>query len=175
MSSRLYRAIVGVGISLGTSMGACSGAIEMSQDGNGNGSDIDAAQDGDGSVSSDSAVTGDAGARDAARSGDAGADSAALDAAKDAPKDAILDAFCDATWPTTKGNSGGPTCGPVVACAEAGPAPRCVEELAPSVCNAVSPGSAAWCVGDQWACSTGSVPQASCTCWGPLEAGASCP
>ncbi len=128
MSSRLYRAIVGVGISLGTTVGACSGALENSPDGN-----------------------------DTARKG------------------AILDAFCDATWPTTKGNSGGPTCGPVAACAEAGRAPTCYEALAPSVCNADSPGSAAWCVGDQWACSMASVTYTSCKCWGPLEAGASCP
>ena len=175
MSSRLFRAIVGVGISLGTMSAACSGAVDEQADG------VDTSeretstpdpQPGDPAPGSDSATSADA--RSSLDATDARADAAA-DAPADAPRDVILDAFCDATWPTTKGNPAGPTCGPVQTCAEAGPAPHCYAQLGPSICSPNTQGFAAWCVGGKWECSTGAVPQDQCKCWGPLDAGQTCP
>jgi hypothetical protein len=176
MSSRLFRAIVGVGISLGATSAACigtgDGGLGVTEDG---GPETE-----DPTTSSSSA---DSSSGDAAKS----KKDARADASVDAPKDAILDAFCDATWPTTKGNSGGPTCGPIDACSDAGPAPRCYAEIGPSVCatsgssssSSSSSGSsqvfAAWCVGGKWECSSGAIPESECKCWGPLEAGQGCP
>lgn len=147
MSSRLYRAIIGVGISLGTTMSAC-GAIDTSS--------VQSPSDNDAGAEVEATPRTDA-------------------AGLDASKDVILDAFCDATWPTTKGNSGGPTCGPTDACADSGPAPRCFEAIGPSICESHRPGFAAWCVGGEWKCSHGSIPGTDCKCWGPLQPGQSCP
>ena len=183
MSSRLFRAIVGVGISLGATSAAC---VSGGDDG------FDVTDDGGSGTPDPSGPSPGADASssaDAAKSTkDARAADARVDAAADAPKDVILDAFCDAAWPTTKGNPGGPTCGPIDGCADAGPAPRCYAELGPSTC-ATSTGSsgsgsgstgsgqvlAVWCVGGKWECPTGSIPDNECKCWGPLEAGQTCP
>jgi hypothetical protein len=161
MSSKLFHAIVGVGISLGATMAACLGGVDE---------EPGPADAGGGEASNDTSRGEDAPAVDAG----AGVDGEA-DAAADAPRDVILDAFCDAAWPTTKGNPHGPTCGPVEACAEAGAAPFCYPKFEPFVCDPMNQGAAAYCIEAHWECSTGSIPAERCKCWGPLEAGQACP
>ncbi len=175
MSSKLYRAIVGIGISLGATSVACLGTVDTPSDVSDDGGS-EAAVRSEAGVGADAATAADSAtdARAVDATVDAPAD-AGVDVAVDAPKDAILDAFCDAAWPTTKG-SGGPTCGPLDTCADSGPAPSCIEQLGPSTCNASSSQVfPAWCFGGEWECSTGSIRIEQCTCWGPLDAGQSCP
>jgi hypothetical protein len=184
LSSRLFHAVVGVGIALGTSAIGCSGAI-----------DVESAAP-DGAVVPDLAHEDSGTSPDATKinsAHDAGADSnhdseldagidatTGVDAALDAPQDVILDAFCDAAWPTTKGNPNPPTCGAVVDCADAGEAPFCYVALSSTQCdgNQLVP---AWCVGGDWQCSPGSTAQKDCVCWmfgpdaGQLADGGACP
>jgi len=160
MSSRLFRAVVGLGISLGTASAACYGSVDPTNAGDASGSTEPSSPDkAPNPVTNPTTPT-----RDAAAAVDAHVD-AQVDAVADAPKDAILDAFCDATWPTTKGTSGGPTCGAVEDCKDAGPAPHCYKQVTTSTCN---PGTAplpAWCVAGNWQCSGGAVTQDQCKCW----------
>jgi hypothetical protein len=167
MASRLFRAVVGIGISLGTASVACFGGTDDPPAASPDAAQADPADSARTQV--DGATSSDAGAPDVRVQGDADAG----DAAPDAPKDAGLDAFCDASWPTTKGNPGGPTCGDVTGCADAGYQPRCVVQTAssPVTCNPNVDAFPAWCVSTQWQCSEGSVPQEQCECW----VGVSCP
>lgn len=158
MTSKLFRAVVGVGIALGTASGACLGAI-------------DSVPEADDASTTTTPQPDGASTPKPTPSADAGADAAAdadADAPLDAPKDVILDAFCDATWPTTKGNVHAPTCGPTEECEDAGPAPRCYYRIEGSDagCNVTKP-IPAWCVSAAWQCSTGAVPVSQCKCFGP--------
>jgi hypothetical protein len=160
MASRLFRAVVGVGIALGTSGVACFGAADDPA------VSTDASSPEASSTSGrDSASSTEDAALDVDVRADAGAD-AALDAPVDAPKDVILDAFCDASWPTTKGNPGGPTCGEITDCADAGPSLRCINTVSPpATCEATATLVPVWCVASQWQCSEGAIPQDECKCW----------
>lgn len=162
MASKLFRAVVGIGISLGTSSVACLGALDPT-----NADDAPAA-----AIPTAPPPLGKPGDPPPKTTTDGGADARA-DVAIDAPKDVLLDAFCDAAWPTTKGNPGGPTCGPVEECREAGPAPRCVEMADPATgtCKPSSKPSPAWCVTSAWQCSGGFVSVDECKCW----TGSPCP
>lgn len=155
MSSRLFRAVVGVGIALGTVSAACRGVVESTTDGSAGPTDPPGTVAPRNEAGTTANVDGGSGVNDAA------------DAAGDAPKDVILDAFCDAAWPTTKGNPGGPTCGPVTECAEAGAAPRCYRVVTSSTfaCDPQPPPEVAWCIRGHWECSGDGVPQEQCTCW----------
>lgn len=147
MASKLFRAVVGVGISLGTASAACLGSSSPAPD-----------------------ATADEASTPAPPSPDAGD---APESSADATTDALLDAFCDASWPTTKGNhAGGPTCGDTVDCHEAGPSPYCFKQVDPvaSICD-TAPVLPAWCVGGSWQCSADGVPAEQCRCW----VGQTCP
>ncbi len=177
MASKLFRAVVGFGIGLGAASAACFGAT----DGTTVGGDVSA----DGKDASTAKVPGKTTSYEDPPStedpsetptADASPDvKVVADAGIDAPKDVGADAFCDAAWPTTKGNNSGPTCGPIDACGDAGPAPRCYQLVGSAVCNPNNTGAVAFCVGGTWQCSSAAVPASQCTCFGPLEAGQTCP
>ena len=168
MASKLFRAVVGFGISLGAASAACvggAGSIEASAADTttppGNTWDPPPGSNWEAPGSNSESPNSPA-------SGDARADA---DAAADAPKDAMLDAFCDAAWPTTKGNPGGPTCGAVDGCGDAGPAPHCYKLASGSSssssssstkCDPANVTYPAWCISGAWQCSTGSVPADQC-------------
>ncbi len=171
MNSRLFRAVVGLGIGLGTVSAAClSGDDDSTEEPS---IDIPATYP----PAHEGGRTGDIDAdRPADSAVDAVADStvdAAPDASADAPKDVILDAFCDVAWPTTKGNVGAPTCGPVEDCAEAGRAPFCYRQVTGTrtTCDLEPPREATWCVGGRWQCASGAVSATECECF----AGEPCP
>lgn len=170
MSSRLFRAVVGIGISLGTASAACLGSVDTGAATTGNDTTP-------GNQATSSPPLG-------APPGDPGHEShdggtthpPEKDAAVDAPRDAILDAFCDASWPTTKGNPHGPTCGDVSPCADAGPAPYCQRVVsAGPTCDPNPPNEVAWCVDKQWKCSNAAIPREQCKCWqgSPCSSGSS--
>jgi hypothetical protein len=155
MSSKLFRAVVGIGISIGTASAACFGATSGAADSNVDGTTVPTPIPAP--VHSDAAA--------AVEPTDAQAPDARdlADAASDAPFDAYLTAFCDAAWPTTKGGVFSPTCGDIAPCADAGRAPQCHPRL--SATNCESAPTPAWCVGGGWQCAIGSVPAAECSCW----------
>jgi hypothetical protein len=157
MSSRLFRAVVGVGIALGTVSAACLGVV---------GDPADGADASTGAPGTELPRTEAGSTAETARGKDV---DAAADAPADAPKDVvILDAFCDAAWPTTKGSvPSAPTCGPVADCAEAGSAPYCarISTTSPVTCDPHPPVEVAWCVAGHWQCSGNGVPQEQCECW----------
>lgn len=164
MSSKLFRAVVGLGISLGTASAACFGAVDSGS--NGTEPPANSAP----SAPDKKGDPADVGAPQADATVDSGSDSAVAttDAAADAPSDAMLDAFCDAAWPTTKGNPSGPTCGAVADCKDAGPAPYCFTQVdaTSQTCDSTSTKALpAWCVSGHWECSGGGVPQQQCKCW----------
>ncbi len=124
MASKLFRAVVGVGISLGSA--ACGGSTDY---------DSVLVQPDAGALPETGVDAGvqqpkpfEAGAPDASSPSDAGVidatpdaapeaavvDASVSDAAEDAPSDAIVAAFCDRTWPITK--SGREACGPIDEC-----------------------------------------------------------
>jgi len=158
MASKLFRAVVGFGISLGATSAACFGATD------------------DGGV-----VGGDAGPSPSASStsrprqpqppppdddpeetdDDAGP-IVTKDAGLDAPKDVGADAFCDNAWPTTKGSAGPPKCvDPNDECADAGPMERCYELGDGGVCT-FWPQYAPWCVSGEWQCKGGQMHYEDC-------------
>lgn len=159
MTSKLFRAIVGFGISLGTASAACLGAVDTLPEGG--------SPTGSGATEPAEAPDGQGpGARDGGtHEGGGNTQSDARADVADAPHDVVLDAFCDAAWPTTKGNPGGPTCGPIHDCIDAGPAPHCWQAVDAITCNSSAPGVPAWCVGGTWHCSTGALPNEACKCW----------
>lgn len=190
MASKLFHAVVGVGIALG-SAAACDGSVEPSTPADAAASDAASADgtaavdatSGDVSVPTDATTEVDATDDDVV---DAGADviaDAAVDAAVDAPTDA---AFCDNAWPTTKGTYVPPTClDPAGACADAGPIARCLPTLAPHDCDTSTMGFAASCSGGadasvsdagpgEWECPSGTIHVESCWCFGAAPMGKTC-
>ncbi len=157
MPSKLFHAVVGVGISLG-SAAACGGVADrdgptpLAPDAQGplphpqadGGSD--AALPTPDAAAPDSAVT-----IDAAPDATVTADASIEDAAPDAPKDAIIDAFCDAPWPITK--SGREVCGPYEECGQTS-APWCFVQDSQGACS-LQP---LICVDQQWQCLGGATP-----------------
>lgn len=160
MASKLFRAVVGLGISLGAASTACFGTVESMPDATEptTGSEASAPETG---LATNSSPSTDAGTD--APAVDAAAD-APLDAPLDAPTDALLDAFCDASWPTTKGS--GPTCGAIDGCNDAGRPPYCIEHVnPPSQTCGTGQLFPAWCVNGAWQCSTGGIREDECKCW----------
>lgn len=149
MKSKLYRAVVGVGLSLG---GAAAGA---GCSGESDGTAGDPLTNGTG--------------------GGAGVGGGATDAGPDAP----TDAFCDTAWPTTKANPPPPpTCEEQAECAtvmvDAGHSRwlGCRPLLADHVCdytwvNAV-------CEDSAWTCPEDSTQESNCWCLGPVTEGYTC-
>ncbi|MBX3206540.1 MAG: hypothetical protein KF764_15805 [Labilithrix sp.] len=150
MASKLFRAVVSMGLSLGAATAACLGAVENPPS---NGADADA----------------DAATEPVDDSGSALSD-AELDAGD-------LDAFvfpdtswCDAAWPVTKGNAPPPECvNPEGECAEAGMSP-CFRTPPPGV----GPHEARvcmfyerrfpFCIDGEWRCEPGRSSREDCTC-----------
>lgn len=152
MASKLFRAVVGVGISLGTSSAACLGNIASDDPPPGAiAPPLGTAPPPNGTApppTSTGAYTVEP-----------------PDAGPDAPRDAGFDAFCDAAWPTTKG-SPVPTCGPVEACADAGRPPFCYEVVAPGICkNPDGRLQPVWCASGKWQCGAGQIPSEECKCF----------
>jgi hypothetical protein len=140
MASKLFHAVVGVGISLG-SASACGGSTS---------SDEWAFE----TLDATAPETPDAAAPEAP---DASAnappdaaivDAAPVDAAADVPEDALVAAFCDATWPITK--SGREVCGPYDECSSV-PAPWCVGPDDQGACKLYP----LQCTGGEWHCMGG--------------------
>lgn len=112
MGTRLFSAVVGVGIAIGCA--ACGGSTS---------SDSEVLEPGPGKADADGPPHPEAGSPDAQVVADAGVppdasveDASPPDAAPDALQDAIVDAFCDAAWPITK--SGRVVCGPADDCVQ---------------------------------------------------------
>ncbi len=172
MRSKLFHAVVGVGISLGSAT-ACGGVAdseglggpqpdakapkphptaEAGADTGINPPTPDAGVDtGIVPPTPDAAETDSAVTADAAPDGGVLPDASIVDAAPDAPKDAIVDAFCDATWPITK--SGREVCGPTEEC-KGLPTPWCFTQDAQGSCS-MQP---LICVDQQWQCLGGATP-----------------
>lgn len=152
MYTRLWQAVVGVGLAMGATGSGCLGKAEVSQP-------VQAGDDAGGQADVVSAdVTEDSGHRDA-------------DAL---PPDVLQDALCDTSWPTTKGNPGPPpSCEDQLACAGAGvdagvrPWPTCASHLGERVCDSAR--AAALCISGAWACPPGYVDARECWCWGDLS------
>ncbi|MBS2020605.1 MAG: hypothetical protein JST00_47565 [Deltaproteobacteria bacterium] len=150
MTSRLFRAVVGIGISLGATSAACLGKLTDDDPPPG-------------------ALTPPLGtAPPPTSSAPAPTSTGAVeppDAAPHLPHDAGIDAFCDAAWPTTKGTPI-PTCGPIDDCADAGLRPSCYEVVAPGSCRRpdgrLQP---VWCVSGTWQCGPGKIPSSDCKCF----------
>ena len=153
MASKLFHAVVGVGISLGIS--ACGGSVEQDSAQGGQASQPFPTAEG-GADAGISLPKADAGSADSAAGVDGAADvtipdagaspdTPMVDAAPDVGKDAIVDAFCDDPWPITK--SGRVVCGPSEACAGT-PAPWCFGKTADGSCT-IYPLA---CVDQQWQC-----------------------
>jgi hypothetical protein len=180
MASKLWSAVVGVGISLGGT-GGCSGKAvsegDAPADDEGNPNDVGAGgasstpkPPGVGAVTSGGSGPNDAGAprTDGGSAGHAGS---AGDAAS--ATDAGIDPFCDAAWPTTKGNPGPPECvDPMGECADAGFPTYCAEHLGTYLCSGNT--SAPFCVDATWQCPSGTLPIGECKCWSPLPEGSTC-
>jgi hypothetical protein len=153
MASKLFRAVVGVGISLG-SVSACGGSTS---------NDFEQLVPPDAPAAPEGGVdagapprTVDAAAVDAAPASDGGIDTgpidaAPVDAAADAPGDAIVAAFCDVTWPITK--AGREVCGPADECAGQ-PIPWCFGPGDQGPCTLYP----LECVGGEWHCMGGVTP-----------------
>ncbi len=175
MSSRLFHAIVGVGVSFGAA--ACSVAVDLEA-----ADAASAATDApETSVVHDSATepdvkVSDAGI-DALHDADAFLD-AKTDAKADGPSDAMADAFCDAAWPTTKGTPQRPACtNPQGTCVWDGgwvssSESACYDLIGPFQCE----GSETWnyCINGQWECPTGKLQASECRCYGPTPPGYVC-
>lgn len=156
MASKLFRAVVGFGISLGAASAACMGAVDEVATTNDGG----ASRDGAASSTSPPPAPSPPPSTDdgaAAVPADAG-----VDVALDAPKDVGPDAFCDAAWPTTKGNPGPPKCvDPDGACADAGHPTYCWKDDGTGACD-FGQSYAPFCVGKQWECQSGTIPSEKC-------------
>lgn len=141
MASKLFHAVVAVGMSLGSV--ACGGRVDRAAP-----ADLPPDDAGAPPVDADLPLH-DAGVHpDASIAPDA----APADAgATDAPKDVILEAFCDATWPITK--SGREVCGPYDACATLD-APWCYGPDGAGGCKLYP----LECVGAEWHCMGGATP-----------------
>jgi len=143
MASKLFHAVVAVGLSLGA---ACGGSVERDADPDPTPEDAgtplpDAATSPpDAGVAPETGVVPDASIAPDAPAPDAGT--------PDAPKDAIVQAFCDVTWPITK--AGREVCGPYDDCINL-EAPFCYGPDAEGAC-ALFPLE---CVDKKWQCMAG--------------------
>lgn len=155
MVSKLFRAIVGVGISMGA-VSACGAAVSEEPNVQAEPTQ-NPAQHGQ-----EDAPTGRADGAATNPLSDGGVGDA--DVSTDASTDAFLDPFCDAAWPTTKGNAS-PTCGPTEGCQDAGHSPSCAKVNEQGRCTSASQTPPVYCVGGDWVCSSGSIPTSQCTCW----------
>lgn len=159
--SRLFQAVVGVGITLAGASAACFGSTDPPADPS---TAPGATESATGYGPRGDDASNDAPAPDATTA-DATPDVVTpIDAGADVVLDAPPDAFCDASWPTTKGDRNGPTCGPVADCKDAGVAPFCVPVNANGSCDSNGPG-VAWCMGGRWQCSTNTIPSDACKCF----------
>jgi hypothetical protein len=168
MDSRLFRAIVGVGLALGAAGTACSTAVIAE------GASTDAPDASSVDARPLQPVAPEVAAPpDSSASPDALADAGApID---DAAADAYLGAFCDAAWPTTKASRGVPQCGDVSACLlGATQVPYCIPSSGAGKCDdhdrdpdagVASVIQPVWCVDGGWECARGSIPSTSCSCW----------
>lgn len=158
MTSKLFHAVVGFGISLGAATVGCLGAISDSPE------TTDAATtpttpptpNGSSSTSDPPPTSFDGAPVLDATLGDGGADTG---------RDAIVDAaFCDAAWPTTKGSPADPLpcVDPKGECAEAGWPIACYVATPAGTCD-FSTSFATQCVGGQWQpCPNGSIKSEEC-------------
>lgn len=158
MPSKLFHAVVGVGISLG-SVAACGGATSedaalLSPDA----TELPADGGLDVAIPLPEAAPPDAAQGDAAV--DAPPDAAPVLDATPVPSDAIVEAFCDVTWPITK--AGREACGPIDDCAGL-QIPWCLEPDGQGSCKLYP----LECVGAEWQCLGGVTPT--------LEPGSQCP
>jgi len=154
MRSKLFRAVVGVGLSLGGSGAGCSG---------------NSTSDDDGSGGDPNGTGGKAGSGGTA--GDPHAGTAGL------PTDAGTDAFCDAAWPTTKGNPAPPpSCEEQAECG--GPPDagfgflRCRPKLDEHLCDYLLVTSE--CENGVWQCPADAMVDSECWCIGPPPTGYIC-
>ena len=171
MSTKLFRAVVGLGISIGSAVAACDGAIDAAPLAG------DAAANGDASTSPDAPATSDGAAADV-QAADVDTTDVADGGDLDVAADAIADAFCDFTWPTTKGSSPIlPNCiDPTGVCWDSGMPIRCMNALGSHQCDIATSGIASSCRVDAggWACPAGTVPMDQCWCFGELGDGQVC-
>jgi hypothetical protein len=150
MRSKLYRSVIGVGLSLGGATAAVGCSGESSD-----GSTADPATNGTG--------------------GGAGVGGGPTDGGSDAP----VDAFCDTAWPTTKGNPPPPpSCEEQAECANVtvdGGHRRwlgCRPLFAEHVCDFTWVTSV--CEDGAWTCPPDSTPEGTCWCYGPIPEGMVC-
>jgi len=155
VASKLFHAVVGVGISLG-SIAACGGAV--SHDEEPEAAEPTAPPQPDGTAGPEAGVgqpqpRADADAADAAVSSDASVEAAHVttEDADATTEDAIAAAFCDVPWPITK--SGREVCGPYEECALT-QAPWCFGPDQNGACK-LHPIE---CVDAQWQCLGNSTP-----------------
>jgi hypothetical protein len=171
VTSKLQRALVGVGMALGGAAPACLGRTAVAGDfpspGEPDGVTEPTLADSGSDASDASDVTDASDATDAS-------DGAAMDAASDA----LIDPFCDVSWPPTKGNefSGPVACvDPLRECSNEPLPYRCIRLLEPYVCDLtetrVGP---LYCIGGAWRCPPGTDDGARCVCYGPLPPGKTC-
>jgi hypothetical protein len=153
LASKLFHAVVGVGISLG-SVTACGGSVARDMEPYDPLPDANASQpEPEGGVDAGPVVQVDAGPPDAIALSDGSPeaalpDAAVVDAAEDSPDDAIVAAFCDNPWPITK--SGREVCGPYDECTITA-APWCYGPGPDGSCQ-IYPVE---CVGAEWHCMGG--------------------
>lgn len=194
MSTKLFRAVVGLGISIGSAVAACDGAADVTPLGDGGGVDAASAADGASTPPDSASVVVEASA-DVVEGEDA-ADASADDASDGAPTDALADAFCDAAWPTTKGQVILPNClDPSGRCWDAAAPIRCMAALGPHQCDIQGSGVAGMCVftaeagssvpdadadaepaaiSAAWMCPPNTIPMDQCWCFGELGDGQVC-
>ena len=162
MASKLFRAVVGVGISLAATTGACLGGLE---------DDLPQVDGAD--------AASEAAAHDAAPPGEPVVDDAGHDADGGDVADARVPgtfpdtSWCDTTWPTTKGSPPPPMhcINPHGECEDAG-MPQCFPSPEPERCVGFVYHYPS-CVDGTWRCPPGKLARDECECWNsePCEAG----
>ena len=185
MHSRLFRAVVGVGLALGASTTGCKsdanegdiepGQMEASTEGaivadvntavpEAGAADVTTADAAWEAAPADASMADDA--EEGATTVDAEADATTADRADARNPDAgDGDPFCDLTWPTTKG--GMPACvDPLHLCPLTSTLPpiSCMVDLGGGRC--AWPRQFPRCVGGQWACPSGQLSLQDCLCTG---------
>ena len=175
--SRLFHAVVGVGISLGLSNVGCQvGSTEIPTDPTDSATPVQVEADAGPKpdASSDWQDTGakmdaDASVKDSGK--DATLDAKSLDAAKDVSPDA----FCDATWPTTKGSPqldlncidpGGICRGDGGSSSSTSYPSPCALKISEYGCEEYQKQVATFCVNGVWQCTGGMVLSKECKCFG---------
>jgi hypothetical protein len=152
-ASKLFHAIVAIGVSLGT---ACAGKV---------GADLSADEKTDPPKQDDAHAGHDASVADTQAQETSTADVVA-DAIKDVAADVPWDAWCDAAWPTTKGSPPLPTCiDPKTECKQDEVFP-CAVALDAKTCDQDhTTQTASVCVNGKWTCKPGRRAVQECTCW----------